>query len=105
MASTGPLIILPARYMDEVRNDDRMTFAASLKKDFFSSYPGFEGFRPAAEDHVFTTSVRIGLTQAIGKITELLSQEMAGILRAMWPVTDGKYYNPVPFLHRFWWYH
>src|SRR5882757_3384152 len=29
MASTGPLIILPAHFMDEVRNDDRMTFAAA----------------------------------------------------------------------------
>lgn len=96
MASTGPMIILPAHFMEEVRNDDRMTFSAALKKDFFSSYPGFEGFRPAAESHVFTSSVRIGLTQSIGKVTELLSQEMAGILRRMWPVTDGIYYR-----HRF----
>ncbi|KAK5225266.1 hypothetical protein LTR47_009519 [Exophiala xenobiotica] len=88
MASTGPLIVLPAHFMDEVRNDDRMTFAAALKKDFFSNYPGFEGFRPAVDNHVFTKSVRIGLTQAIGQVTELLSQEMAGMLRGMWPVKD-----------------
>ncbi|KAK5555863.1 hypothetical protein LTR46_006304 [Exophiala xenobiotica] len=91
MASTGPLIVLPAHFMDEVRNDDRMTFAAALKKDFFSNYPGFEGFRPAVDNHVFTKSVRIGLTQAIGQVTELLSQEMAGMLRGMWPVKDGTF--------------
>jgi len=81
--------------MDEVRNDDRMTFSAALRKDFFSSYPGFEGFRPAVENHVFTKSVRIGLTQAIGQVTEVLSQEMAGILREMWPVKDGMYLRPI----------
>lgn len=91
--------------MDEVRNDDRMTFAAALKKDFFSNYPGFEGFRPAAQDHVFTSSVRIGLTQAIGKITEILSQEMADILGEMWPVTNGKSYNAARVLHPLWRYH
>lgn len=90
MASTGPLIIVPAHFMDEVRNDDRMTFSAALRKDFFSDYPGFEGFRPAVHNNVFTKSVRIGLTQAIGQVTEILSQEMAGILREMWPMTDGK---------------
>ena len=91
MASTGPLIILPAHFMDEVRNDERMTFSAALKKDFFSDYPGFEGFRPAVNDHVFTKSVRIGLTQAIGQVTEILSQEMAGLLRTRWVLQDGKH--------------
>lgn len=84
LASTGPLIILPASYMNEVRNDDRMTFGGFLKKvrftssneqrtlmnqDFFTTYPGFQGFRPAVDNNVFTTSVRIGLTQALGKNT------------------------------------
>lgn len=88
MASTGPLIILPAHFMNEVRNDDRMTFAAALRRDFFADYPGFEGFRPAADNEVFTKSVRIGLTQAIGQVTEILSQEMAGILQGRWPIKD-----------------
>ena len=77
--------------MDEVRNDERMTFSAALKKDFFSDYPGFEGFRPAVNDHVFTKSVRFGLTQAIGQVTEILSQEMAGLLRTRWVLQDGKH--------------
>lgn len=32
LASTGPLIILPGSYMNEVRNDDRMSFGGFLKK-------------------------------------------------------------------------
>jgi len=75
--------------MDEVRNDDRMTFAKALHEDFFTSYPGFEGFRPASSNHIFTTSVRVGLTQSINKVTEFLGVEMERIRHKMWPDKNG----------------
>ncbi|KAI9735351.1 MAG: hypothetical protein M1818_006546 [Claussenomyces sp. TS43310] len=97
LASTGPLIILPAHHMDEIRNDDRMTFGRFLKSAFFTSYPGFQGFRPAVDNEVFTSSVRIGLTQAIGQITGILSREMGDTLADVWPLQDEwktTYFNP-----------
>ncbi|EXJ67390.1 uncharacterized protein A1O5_09403 [Cladophialophora psammophila CBS 110553] len=86
--TTGPTIILPPRYMDEVRNDDRMTFAKALQEDFFTTYPGFEGFRPASHDNIFTTSVRKGLNQSINRVTEIVSREVDALREQMWPVND-----------------
>lgn len=87
IGNTGPLIILPPKFMDEVRNDDRATFGAWLKKDFFTNYPGFQGFRPAVDNEVFNNSVRIGLTQAIGQVTDILSQETVLSLNGLYKDT------------------
>jgi len=88
IANCGPLIILPPKLMEEVRNEDRMTFKAWLKQHFFTTYPGFEGFIPAVENDVFINSVRIGLTQSLGRATEILNVETAAILEELFP------YNP-----------
>lgn len=88
LASTGPLIILPANFMAEVRNDDRMTFGGFLKSAFFTSYPGMQGFRPAVDNSVFVTSVRIGLTQALAQVTQVLSIETVATLEELYPLND-----------------
>ncbi|OCK79495.1 cytochrome protein [Lepidopterella palustris CBS 459.81] len=85
IANCGPLIILPPATMDEIRNDDRMTFKAWLKQHFFTTYPGFQGFIPAVENDVFVNSVRIGLTQSLGQITEILSSETSITLEELFP--------------------
>lgn len=60
--------------MNEVKDDDRMTFKAWLKKLFFTTYPGFEGFKPAVDNDIFTTSVRMGITSSLGNISPLKSR-------------------------------
>ncbi|KAF2492514.1 cytochrome protein [Lophium mytilinum] len=85
MANCGPLILLPPVMMDEIRNDDRMTFKAWLKQHFFTTYPGFQGFKPAVDSNVFTDSVRIGLTQSLSHVTEILSPEASLTLEELFP--------------------
>ncbi|EXJ80589.1 hypothetical protein A1O3_06871 [Capronia epimyces CBS 606.96] len=80
VAASGPLIILPPHFVEEIKNDDRMTFKSWLQKvnvvvDFFTKYPGFEGFIPAVDNDVFVSSVRIGLTQSLAHFVKILADE------------------------------
>ena len=76
MTGTGPKIVLPNRFADEMKNQPDVNFAGAFAKDFFTDYPGFEAFKLALEDESFIADVvRIKLTQSLGLITEDLVEE------------------------------
>ncbi|OCK74983.1 cytochrome P450 [Lepidopterella palustris CBS 459.81] len=88
IGSSGPLIILPPHFIEEVRKDERMTFSSWIKKDFFTTYPGFEGFRPAADNTIFVNSVRTGLTQSLGHVVGTLADETKLSLKELLPLSN-----------------
>ena len=82
------MIILPSKYVKEVMSNEEMTFKSWLKKvvrricllctrvlrfiqEFFTSYPGFQGFNPSVVNDVFISSVRYGLTHSLGRLHKI----------------------------------
>ncbi|KAF2493648.1 cytochrome P450 [Lophium mytilinum] len=91
----GPLIIIPPHMTSEVRTDERMTFKSWLKRDFFTTYPGFEGFKPAVDNNVFIDSVRMGLTQSLATVVHSLAEEAKYCYDEAFP--PAKDWTPVKF--------
>ncbi|KAL6155384.1 Cytochrome P450 monooxygenase bsc2 [Exserohilum turcicum] len=72
----GSWIILPSKYMDELRNHPDMSLRDALREENFPDYRGFDGFRQAFKDSTFTQEViRVKVTQSLGLITANLASE------------------------------
>ncbi|EQB43262.1 hypothetical protein CGLO_18104 [Colletotrichum gloeosporioides Cg-14] len=77
ITTSGPKIILPGKFADEIRNDTRMDFRRAIHKEFFGSYPGFEMFAAGPQDRILVEMVRGRLTQSLNFITADLAEETA----------------------------
>src|SRR3954465_5975437 len=76
MTGTGPKIVLPNRYADEVRNHPSLNFNKAFSKDFFVNYPGFDPFRQGLKDDTFIQEVvRVKLTQHLNLVTDDIVEE------------------------------
>ncbi|ORY63215.1 cytochrome P450 [Pseudomassariella vexata] len=76
MTGTGPKIILPNRYADELRNNPFVNFNKAFMKDFFIDYPGFEPYKQGLADATLVPeTVRVKLTQSLNLITDDLVDE------------------------------
>ncbi|KAH8886196.1 ent-kaurene oxidase, partial [Thozetella sp. PMI_491] len=76
MTGTGPKIVLPNRYANELRSHASLNFNKAFSKDFFVNYPGFEPFRQGLEDDSFIQEVvRMKLTQFLNLVTDDLVEE------------------------------
>ena len=76
LTGTGPKIVLPNRFADELKNHDDLNFNEAFAKDFFADYPGFEGFAQGLhDDTLIQETVRVKLTQSLGLITDDLVEE------------------------------
>lgn len=77
MTGTGPVVVLPNRFANEVRNNKSLSFNRYFDKDFFVNYPGFEAYRTGYMDDTFIQEVvRVKLTQSLGLVTKDLVDEM-----------------------------
>ncbi|OJD40673.1 cytochrome p450 [Diplodia corticola] len=84
LTPTGPLIVLPAKHLDEIKSHRDLSFHETIAKSFFIRLPGISiaggmiGFRFIVEhDDVFNEVVRVNLTSRIGKLTAALATEAA----------------------------
>ncbi|KAF2719878.1 cytochrome P450 [Polychaeton citri CBS 116435] len=76
MTGSGPKIVLPNRFAEELRNHTSLNFNEAFAKDFFVHYPGFDGQRQGLQDETFIQEVvRVKLTQSLGLITDDLVEE------------------------------
>ncbi|ETS75628.1 hypothetical protein PFICI_12572 [Pestalotiopsis fici W106-1] len=81
MSGTGPKIVLPNRFADELRNNPHLNFNKAFAKDFFTNYPGFEPFAQGLQDDtLIQETVRVKLTQSLGLITDDLVDETTASL-------------------------
>lgn len=69
--------MLPIKYLDDVKSNAHLDMTGWARRDLLGGYPGLEVF--SANDSIFTAVVRQKLTQALGGLTALLSEE-AGVL-------------------------
>ncbi|KAK5701112.1 hypothetical protein LTR17_022875 [Elasticomyces elasticus] len=76
LTGTGHQIVLPNRFADELRNHEDLNVSEVFKKDFFTTYPGFEAFRTAFDDgELIQETVRVKLTQSLGLIVADMVEE------------------------------
>lgn len=78
MTGTGPKIILPNKFADELRNHPALDFNKAFAKDFMVNYPGFEAHRLGLQnEHLISETVRVKLTQSLNLVTDDLVDETA----------------------------
>lgn len=82
ITGSGPKIVLPNRFADELRNHPALDHNKASFKDFPTGYPGFEPYEQAfhKDDHIAEV-VRVKLTQSLGLITDDLVDETRSALR------------------------
>ncbi|GME52697.1 Cytochrome p450 [Neofusicoccum parvum] len=96
LGGSGPLIILPPSFIDEIRNDKRMTLSGFLEHEFFPDYPGMEPWQ-GLRNNIFQDVVRKNLTAAIGPLIPELSTVMARNVQGLLP-QDDKEWTELPIL-------
>ncbi|KAB2576303.1 Cytochrome p450 [Lasiodiplodia theobromae] len=82
---SGALLVIPPKYADEIRNDERLSFNAFMEKTFFVEYSEFSAFHAVTQGEIMQETVRTKLTQALGHITNDLSKEMTEICNDLLP--------------------
>ena len=76
LTGTGPKIILPNKFAEELKTHPDLNFNKAVLPDFFTELRGFEPFKLASEDEQFLPEVvRVKLTQSLGLITNDLVDE------------------------------
>ncbi|OJD34743.1 cytochrome p450 [Diplodia corticola] len=100
---SGAILVIPPKYADEIRNDERLSFNAFMEKTFFVGYSEFSAFHAVTQGEIMQETVRTKLTQALGHITADLSKEMALICADLLPATaasssdDGQKWSKTTF--------
>ncbi|RYP60188.1 hypothetical protein DL770_010048 [Monosporascus sp. CRB-9-2] len=82
VTGTGPKIVLPNHYADEIRNHPSLSFNKAFAKDFFINYPGFEPHREGLRtgDALIQEVARVKLTQSLNLVTGDLVDETTASL-------------------------
>ncbi|KAI1813368.1 cytochrome P450 [Poronia punctata] len=89
MTGTGPKILLPNKFADELRNLPSLDFSKAFAKDFFVNYPGFEPQKQGtSNDFLLRDTVRVKLTQSLGLVTPDLVDETIACIDDV--LGDGK---------------
>lgn len=75
ITSTGPKLILPNRYAEELRNHPDLSHIQAVSRDFFPTYSGFQGCKAPKNERFIPEVIRVKLTQSLGLITSDLVEE------------------------------
>ncbi|KAL1614873.1 hypothetical protein SLS54_009427 [Diplodia seriata] len=87
-SDSGPRILLPPRFVDEIRNESNLSFTEFVRRDFVSDYQAFGNLHGLFSTSVFQETVRIKLTQALPRLTVGLSNEAKLSMDELFPATD-----------------
>ncbi|TRX94213.1 hypothetical protein FHL15_004981 [Xylaria flabelliformis] len=79
----GPIIVLPPRFADEIKNNPNLSFTKSVEDDFHGTTPGFEVFKAESAVGILAQVAKKQLTKYLNKITEPLSEEAAFSLQTI----------------------
>ncbi|TLD18125.1 hypothetical protein PspLS_10353 [Pyricularia sp. CBS 133598] len=81
ITTTGPKLVLPHKYADEIRNRPELDFNEAFRKDFFAHYPGFDGFKASLDNpFLIPQTLRLKLTPSMGLVTQHLVDEATDAL-------------------------
>ncbi|KAI1490402.1 cytochrome P450 [Biscogniauxia mediterranea] len=74
----GEVVILPSEFIDEIRNEPKLSFSGGLEQERTSQFPEFEAFAVLHNDsQLLQTVLKKQLTKFLSKVTEPLAQEGA----------------------------
>ncbi|KAB2571070.1 Cytochrome P450 monooxygenase pyr3 [Lasiodiplodia theobromae] len=85
---SGPRILLPPSFVDEIRNEAHLSFTEFVRREFMGDYKTFGSTDSLFKDSVFQETVRIKLTQALPRLTVGLSNEAKLAVNELFPATD-----------------
>ncbi|TID14720.1 putative cytochrome p450 protein [Venturia nashicola] len=95
IAASGPELILPVRYLDEIRNHPHMDLKGLMKADFFTNYDAFSAMGIGEKGNVVTNMVNRKLTTSLVLITAPVNEETNIALQNFFPPT--KEWTPTQF--------
>ncbi|KAF5003208.1 hypothetical protein FDECE_10226 [Fusarium decemcellulare] len=87
MLNTGPRVILPYKFMNEIRNDARFDIDEATNSLFFVRWPVFRSFGAFTDGHVMLGMVTKKLTTSLASITGLVNEESSIAVPKIWPPT------------------
>ena len=74
-------VVLPPRYAEELKNDERLSFTALKKKSLNGTLPGFQTFGTLDQDNrIIQMVTQQELTRSLPRLTAALSSECAAAL-------------------------
>ncbi|KAL0264988.1 hypothetical protein SLS55_000944 [Diplodia seriata] len=76
ITASGPKIVLPNRYANEIRNNPHMSFGKIITREFFSSYPGFEPFDTLNQHNIIQDATKTKLTQSLMVMDRYVEKEV-----------------------------
>lgn len=69
------ILVLPSKYVEEVKNKRQMSFNGWFARSFFPLIPGFEGNKITLQSSVLKDAVRTKLTQSLGPVSLNLCEQ------------------------------
>jgi hypothetical protein len=72
LATVRPMIILPAKYIDEIKNHANFNFSKAVESNFYGKYPGFDGLNSLNQNEVFQDAIRVRLTKNLSMLNQIL---------------------------------
>ncbi|KAH7012015.1 putative cytochrome P450 monooxygenase [Macrophomina phaseolina] len=84
----GPVIILPPSMIDEIRNDDRLSFLKATGTLFMPRFSGLEAFHTEYDTHrIFLAVIKQSLTQSLASIVPDMAKGTYAMLNDLFPTT------------------
>ncbi|PVH98550.1 cytochrome P450 [Periconia macrospinosa] len=95
LSYSGPKLVLPQRYLEEVRDSPNAAFAPYVVGDMPWNLPGFDGFLAMYKHQSLIPEVlRVKLTQSLGLITEGLAEEGIMVTEELFgKLAPGQWHN------------
>ncbi|KIX00018.1 uncharacterized protein Z518_10945 [Rhinocladiella mackenziei CBS 650.93] len=95
LTHTGPKIILPPCYVDEIKSDPRFSLDLPNDNDFFVRWPAFSPQAMFTRNHTLIQMINSKLTPSLTRITAPVNEENELAVRELFPPTDS--WNSTPF--------
>lgn len=81
MTGTGPKILLPNRYANEIKNIPQLSLDKAFSKDLYTHYRGFEGLREGlGGSQIIQDTIKTRLTPSLGLVISDMVDETAAAL-------------------------
>ncbi|KAF1983467.1 cytochrome P450 [Aulographum hederae CBS 113979] len=82
---TGPIVILPMKYLDEVRNHPDLSLKGISMTDFHTHLPGFDVLKKSDRYDIVEEVVRGKITRSLAQITKPVNEENTIVIDELFP--------------------